>query len=445
MARTVDMTSGPPLALILRFAFPAALGSLLQQLYSLCDLVIIGRAEGVAALAAVSSSGWLDYMCLGTVINLTLGFGIRMSHFFGSGDIPGLRKTIAQSVILGVYSALLLLFLSQTLLRPCLILLNTPEETFGMSETYLRILFAGIPLSMAYNLAAACLRAAGDARTPLLAVISSSASNLLLDLLLVAVLHFGPAGAAAATVFSQGISMAVCMKSAAGVEQLRIRRKDLRRDWAEMKDLLFLGLPSAFEIWIISAGGLIVNARVNSFGYIFMAGYNAPGRLQAIMESVGTAVGSAVSTFTGQNFGAGKKDRVLYGVKKSAAAAVLLSLLMAAVMLLAGKALIRLLMVDRASLVEEVVTIGYRFVIVMSISLFSLYLLFVYRSALKGLGRMDASFISSIVEFVMRVSSVIVLPALIGEWGLYIAEVMAWAGACVMLYLTYRKTVKGWK
>ncbi len=438
MARTVNMTSGRPLGLILRFALPAAAGSLLQQLYSLCDLIILGRSGGVAALAAVSSSGWLDYMCLGTVINLTMGFGIRMSHFFGAGDEKGLKKTVGQSILLSLSLGAALLIISQALLRPCLVLLNTPAETFALSEIYLRIIFGGIPLSMAYNLAAACLRAAGDARTPLYAVIISSVCNLILDLFLVAVFRFGPAGAAAATVFSQGVSMVFCLRAWDALSMMRPGREDLKKDPGEMKRLLSLGLPSAFEVWIISAGGLAVNGVVNSWGYIFMAGYNAPGRLQALMESVGNAVGSAVSTFTGQNWGAGRPDRVREGVRKSAVASVGLALGMAAVMLLAGKPLIRLFMVDSRELVEEVVTVGYRFVIVMSAALFSLYLLFVYRSALKGLGKVNASFASSVVEFVMRVSCVLLLPGIIGEWGLYLAEVMAWFGAFVMLYAAYK-------
>ena len=436
------MTSGRPLGLIARFALPAAAGSLLQQLYSLCDLVILGRAGGVAALAAVSSSGWLDYMCLGTVINLTMGFGIRMSHFFGAGDGDGLRRTLGQSIILSVTLSMALLILSQALLRPCLKVLNTPAETFALTEVYLRIIFGGIPLSMAYNLAAACLRAAGDARTPLHAVTAASVCNLCLDLLFVAVLRFGPAGAAAATVISQAVSAAVCLKAWKGVPEMRVGRQDMKKDPEEMKKLLSLGLPSAFEVWVISFGGLIVNGAVNARGYVFMAGYNAPGRLQALMESVGNAVGGAVGTYTGQNFGAGKMDRVHEGVRKSAMTSVGLALAMAGVMLAAGKPLIRFFMVDAEALVEEVVTVGYRFVIVMSAALFSLYLLFVYRSALKGLGKVSASFASSVIEFVMRVSCVFLLPGLIGEWGLYLAEVMAWFGAFVLLYLAYRNIIK---
>ena len=436
------MTTGRPLGLIVRFALPAAAGSLLQQLYSLCDLVILGRSGGVAALAAVSSSGWLDYMCLGTVINLTMGFGIRMSHFFGAGDNGGLRKTVAQSIILSAYLSLALLILSQGLLRPCLSLLNTPDETFILTEVYLRIIFGGIPLSMAYNLSAACLRAAGDARTPLYAVIASSVCNLCLDLLFVAVLRFGPAGAAAATVMSQGVSAAVCLRAWMGIPGMRVGKRDMKKDPEEMKKLLFLGLPSAFEVWVISIGGLIVNGAVNTRGYVFMAGYNAPGRLQALMESVGNAVGGAVGTFAGQNFGAGRLERVREGVRKSALTSIGLALAMAAAMLAAGKPLIRLFMVDAEALVEEVVTVGYRFVIVMSAALFSLYLLFVYRSALKGLGKVSASFASSMIEFVMRVSCVFLLPGIIGEWGLYLAEVMAWFGAFVLLYLAYRNNIK---
>ncbi len=442
MARTTDMTAGRPLGLILRFALPAALGNLLQQLYSMADTLIIGRAEGVAALAAVSSSGWLDYMVLGCVIELCQGFGIHMSHCFGAGDTKRLKKAAGQSLLLALLAAVCFEALSQGLLQRALLWLNTPQETFALTRTYLRILYGGIPIVMGYNLLAASLRAVGDSRTPLFAVIGAAVCNIALDLLLVAVLRWGVAGAALATVFSQGVSLLVCFLAWRRMPPLHPGSGDMKADPREMKRLASLGLPMAFQILVISAGGLILGGVVNTYGYVFMAGFNAPSRLQAIMESVGTALGSGVSTFTGQNHGAGRPDRVREGVRKSVLAALLLSAGMAAAMLLSGRQLLSLLMRDEQALVEQVLQVGYRFTAVMSLGLPVLYLLFVYRSALQGLGIVSVPFLSSIVELGMRCGSALLLPRLMGEWGLYLAEVLAWAGAWLFLMTAYHRRAR---
>ena len=446
MTRMTDMTAGKPIRLILRFAVPVMAGNLLQQVYSLADTLIIGRAEGVAALAAVASSGWLEYMVLGCVIELCQGFGIRMSHCFGAGNGKGLKKAAGQSALLALLAAVLFEAVSQGMLHRALRWLTTPEETFGLTRTYLRILYGGIPVVMGYNLLAGALRAVGDSRTPLLAVIAAAVCNIAMDVLLVMGLRWGVTGAALATVFSQGVSFLVCFAAWRRTKALHPGRGELRPDPAEMKKLAGLGLPMALQILVISAGGLILSSVVNTYGYVFMAGYNAPSRLQAIMESVGTALGSGVSTFTGQNHGAARHDRVREGVRGSAWAAVMFSAGMGALMLLAGRQLLSLLMRDERDLVDRVLLIGYRFTSVMSLGLPALYLLFVYRSALQGLGIVSVPFLSSGVELVIRIGSVLALPGLIGEWGLYLAEVLAWAGAWLFLMEEYlRRTRALWR
>ena len=442
MARITDMTAGKPIRLILRFAVPVMAGNLLQQVYSLADTLIIGRAEGVAALAAVSSSGWLEYMALGCVIELCQGFSIRMSHCFGAGNGKGLKKAAGQSALLALLAALLLEGVSQGILQRALQWLNTPQETFSLTRTYLRILYGGIPIIMGYNLLAGALRAVGDSRTPLLAVTGAAACNIVLDLLLVMGLRWGVAGAALATVFSQAVSFLVCFAAWRKTEALHPVRRDFHPDPDEMKRLAGLGLPMAFQILVISSGGLILSSVVNTYGYVFMAGYNAPSRLQAIMESVGTALGSGVSTFTGQNYGAGRHDRVREGVRRSAWAAIAFAAAMGAVMLLAGRQMLSLLMRDERDLVEQVLFVGYRFTSVMSFGLPALYLLFVYRCALQGLGIVSVPFLSSGVELVMRTGSVLLLPGLIGEWGLYLAEVLAWTGAWLFLMEEYLRRTR---
>ena len=193
------------------------------------------------------------------------------------------------------------------------------------------------------------------------------------------------------------------------------------------------GLPIAFQNLIISIGGLILQGVVNGFGFLFMAGYNAASRLQGLVEIAGTALGNAVGTFTGQNFGAGLMSRVRLGLRKSAQLCVCLALAVGAVMIFLGKPLLSLFIRDEAALAGQVLSIAYQFLQVMAAGLPMLYLLFVYRSTLQGLGDTVIPMISGFVELGMRVGAALLLPLVMGVWGVYLAEIAAWIGAGVFL------------
>ncbi len=441
-SRTMNMTTGDPTRLILRFSLPLLAGTILQQLYNLVDTMVVGRGEGVAALAAVSSTGWLDWTLLGLVLGLAQGFAIQIAHCFGAGDEVSLRRAAGQSIALGAIVVTVLEIIAQVFLRPVLTLMNTPPDTYGLTLIYLRITFGGLPLVMGYNLFSGFLRSVGNSRTPLTAITCSAICNILFDILFVAVFRWGVVGVAAATVLSQVLSCTICLVAVLRLPIFKLSRSDLRLTRNVSMGLIKLGLPIAFQNLIISVGGLILQSVVNAQGFIFMAGYNAASRMQGLMEMAGTALRGAVSTFVGQNYGAKKMDRVRLGVRKAVQLAILMALAIGAMVILCGKPLLRLFIQDDPAIVEQVLIYGYRFLCFMGVSLFALYMLFVFRSTLQGLGDTVTSMFSGVLELLMRSGSALLLPLFMGEWGIYTAGVISWYGAAMLLALSSRRHLR---
>ena len=443
MPRIKDMTAGKPVALILAFAIPILAGNLLQQLYNLVDSLIVGRILGVTALAAVSASGWLDWAVLSIPMGLAQGFSIQAAQYFGANRPEELRRTVGQSILIAVFATALLEAASQLLLHPVLKWMNTPAETFSLTEGYLRIIYGGLPVVMAVNVLNGFLHALGNSRTPLAALAIASAANMLLDWFFVGYCRMGINGGACATVIAQVISALISFRTIRRLYMLHPEKKDLYPDRRMMARLIRLGVPIAFQNVIIAVGGLILQGVVNGFGFIFMAGYNAASRLQGLVEMAGASVGSAVGTFTGQNIGAGKKDRVYRGLHSSARISVGMALGIGAVMVLLGRQILSMFIQDEPSLAEQVLSFGYQFLCVMAAGLPMLYLLFVYRSTLQGLGNTVIPMISGFVELGMRVGCALLLPLFFGVWGIYTAEITAWIGAGVLLIIScYRELRK---
>lgn len=441
-ARTKDMTRGNPTKLILSFCLPIIAGNLFQQFYSLVDTLVIGQVEGVTALAAVSAAGWLDWTVLGLAMGMAQGFAIQIAQSFGAGDYAGLRRAAGQSLLLSAILTVVLTALSEALLWPVLVLLRTPENTIALTCQYLRVIFGGVVFVMAFNLLSGFLRSLGDSRTPLIAMTTAALCNIGLDILFVAVFRWGVNGVSIATVLSQCLSSLICLAALRKLPVLQLSPADWKPDPRMMRRLMLLGAPVAFQNLIISVGGLVLQRVVNGFGFIFMAGFNAATRLTGLIELAGNSLGSAVGTFAGQNLGARRLDRVRLGLRRSAQIAVGLALTVALLIVMFGRSVLSLFINDDPALVEQVLTVGCRYLYVASAGLFMLYLLFVYRSTLQGLGDTVTPMVSGIIELVMRIGNALLLPLLIGEWGVYIAEISAWIGAAVFLIWGYYRRMR---
>ncbi|MCC8101664.1 MAG: MATE family efflux transporter [Clostridiales bacterium] len=441
-SRVQDMTEGRPLKLIVFFALPLMAGNVFQQLYTLVDTMVVGQALGVNALAALGAADWLNWMLLGMVQGFAQGFSIKMAQQFGAREYTALRQTVANSVLLAAVSALGLLLCSELLAKPVMVLLQTPDEVIGMSVLYLRIIFAGLPVVMAYNVLASILRAFGDGRTPLYAMVLASCINVALDLLFVLVLGWGIGGAAAATIIAQACSGLFCLRAVRRVEFLTFKREDFRPDGALCRNLMKLGLPMAFQNCVIAVGGMIVQAVVNGFGVLFIAGFTATNKLYGVLEIAATSFGYAMVTYVGQNLGAGKVQRIREGMRAALAAAIGVSVVIGAAMLLFGKPILRLFISGTAKEVSTALEVAYHYLSIMSICLPILYVLHVTRSALQGMGDTVRPMVSGIAEFVMRTGTAILLPMAIGESGIFYAEVLAWAGADVILVTSYLTRIR---
>ena len=434
-ARIKDMTSGNPVKLMLVFALPVLAGNMLQQVYNLVDSLIIGQLLGVTALTAVSASGWLDWAVLSVPMGLAQGYAIHASQCFGGKQYAELKRAVAQSYLISAAVTVALEVISQALLRPVLMWMNSPAETIGLTENYLRIIYAGLPVVMCLNVFSGFLYALGNSRTPLLALSCSAAVNIALDWWFVGSLGFGTNGGAYATVIAQAVSAAICLAAILKIPELQPRRADYRPDRSVIRKLVQLGFPIAFQNLIISLGGLVLQGVVNAFGFIFMAGYNAASRLQGLVEAAGSSLGSAAGTFTGQNFGAGKMARVRQGLRRSAQIAFLLAVAIGGLMAVSGKPVLSLFIRDEAVLADQVLSIGYDFLRVMAAGLPMLYLLFIYRTTLQGLGDTVMPMISGFLELALRVGAALLLPAMLGYWGVYLAETAAWCGAGAFLMI----------
>ena len=431
--RTLNMTEGRPLKLILSFAMPLMLGNVFQQLYTVVDTAIVGKSLGVSALAALGAADWLNWLMLGVIQGLTQGFGILMAQAFGAKSHDRLRSAVGAAGLLTVLCAGLLVLLGQTASRPVLELLNTPEDILPGSLLYLRIMFGGIPIVLSYNLFAVILRSLGDGKTPLYAMILASFVNIVLDLLFVMVLPWGIAGAAAATLIAQCCAAGCCLLQLRKMPLLRLTRQDFRPEPRLLGRLLTLGSPMALQNAIIAIGGMIIQLVVNGFGVTFIAGMTASNKLYGILEVAALSYGYAMITYTGQNLGAGKHRRLRQGARTALGIALVTSCIIAAIMLLFGRGILSCFLSGTPQEVAEAMEIAYGYLSVMSLCLPILYVLHIYRSCLQGLGNTVLPMVSGFGEFIMRTAAALSLPLLFGPTSIYFAEVLAWLGADLVL------------
>ena len=432
-----NMTEGRPVRLILSVALPLMLGNIFQQMYTVVDAQIVGSVVGVSALAAVGAADWFNWLFIGLLQGFSIGFAIPMAQAFGANDYAKLRKYTGNALVLSVLIAALFTGTALLLIQPVLSLLNTPEAIRPTSITYLTILFAGLPIVMGYNLLAGVLRSLGDGKSPLYAMIVACFVNIGLDVLFVMGFGWGVIGAAAATVIAQLCSCGFCLMRLKSVPFMKLKRNDFRLDRARSGRLMKLGLPLSMQNGIIAVGGMIVQSVVNPLGVTFIAGYTATNKLYGVLEVAAVSYGYAMSTYSGQNLGARKVNRIRRGTFAGAVAGVITAAVIAACMFLFGRQIVSLFIDASEANASEAIRIAIEYLWLMSAFLPVLYILHVYRSTLQGMGDTVMPMVSGLAEFVMRTGSALLLPGLIGYSGVFWAEVLAWVGADFILVPAY--------
>lgn len=438
MKQNLDMTQGKPAKLLLSFALPLMIGGVFQQMYTIMDTAIVGRGVGVSALAALGTVEWLSWMMVGMSQGFSQGFGVPMAQRFGEKNPEGLKQAIAIASILSFLIAVVCVIAGELLVPFFLMVLHVPAELCPMAESYIRIIFAGIPAVIFYNLCSSILRAVGDSRTPLVAMIFAAVTNIVLDFVTVFLLKWGIAGAAGATVFSQLLSGLICFRTVNRSPETRITFKGVRLELPEMGRIMAIGFPAAMQNLIIAIGGIIVQSICDRFSLSFIAGYTATSRLYGLLEIAAINYGYAVTTYTGQNYGANQLDRIKKGVNTAMVISVSTSLLIMSIMIPFGRAITMLFIsTEVPELAAAAGDTAYLCLVCMCAFLPILYLLYVYRCAAQGMGDTVFPMVSGIIEFVMRVGVALVVGWTGYSSGLIGAEVAAWIGATAFLAFNY--------
>ena len=307
----IDMTSGPLLGKIVRFAIPLALAGMLQLLFNAADIVVAGRFAGPQALAAVGSTGALNMLIVNLFMGLSVGVNVLVARFYGGGHGKDLSETVHTAILTALACGIFLVFVGAGLSRPLLTLMGTPADVIDQSVLYMRIVFAGMPAMMTYNFGAAVLRAVGDTQRPLYFLLFSGVINVLLNLFCVIVLHMGVAGVALATVVSQFISAALvilCLVRSDAVYRLDLKHLRIYKD--KLLLMTKIGVPAGIQGAMFSLSNVVIQSTVNSFGSIAMAGGTAAGNIEGFVFTAEDAFAQAALSFTGQNYGARKFDRI---------------------------------------------------------------------------------------------------------------------------------------
>ncbi|GJN65747.1 MATE family efflux transporter [Faecalibacterium gallinarum] len=342
MVKTLEpMTTGSISKRMIAFALPLLLGNLFQQLYNTVDSLIVGNFLGSSALAAVSSSGSLISMLIGFLSGIASGAGVIVSRYFGANDEKDVCRAVHTMVAFGLVAGVLMGVVGVVFSPQILAWMGTPDSVMPESVAYLQIYFFGSLGFVMYNIFVGILQAVGDSRHPLYYLMVSSVVNLVLDLLLIAGFHTGVGGAALATVVSQLISAALCFAQLLRTQaSYRIRLSQIRFDFKMLRQIVQIGLPSGVQNSIISFANVIVQSHINAFGAMAMAGYGAYSKIEGFAFLPINSFTMAMTTFVGQNLGAGQKDRTRRGARFGILTTVLLAELIGVVVFLLAPQLV---------------------------------------------------------------------------------------------------------
>ncbi len=434
--RVTDMTNGSVYRHILTFMLPLMIGNLFQQFYNLVDSVVVGNYMGADALAAVGTCGSLSYFFFALSSGLAIGIGILASQYFGAGDSEKIRATVVNSVFILVAAGVTVSMISYISAPQMLHLLNVPESIFEMALTYLRVTSLGIVAVALYNGVAYLLRAFGDSKSPLYFLIMACMINIVLDILFVMYMNMGVYGVALATVISQVFSFVVSTAYAwKKVEYFRIPREQWKPDREIIRRCMSLGVPMALQNALISISTMVLQGVVNEFGETVMAAYTVVGKVEQLVHMPFSALGTAVTSFAGQNWGAGKTDRVKQGYKASCLMVLALSALLIPAFLVFSGAMTGCFVKD-----ADVVAIGAKALHIECLFYFALGMIYIARGTLNGCGDASFSLINGMAEVVCRIvfASLLTRLAGVGYWGIWLTEGLTWTVTglvCIWRYM----------
>ncbi len=432
----MDMTKGTPWKNITRFAIPLIFGNIMQQFYTLADAMIVGKVLGYKALAALGSADWLAWFMTSIINGITMGYCTRAAQEKGKQSKEGLFSVSAMCIFLSILLSILLFAVGQAVAMPALRILDTPSDIITDAYHYLRVIYLGIPLNLFYNTLSALLRADGDSKTPFIAMVVSSITNVLLDSVFVLVFGWGVTSAAIATVLAQGVSTVICLIRLLKNENLHFTKNHLVPKGAVITSILRYSLPMAFQFCLVATSGLFIQYLTNRQGSTFIAGYTAANKYYGMVEMGAIAIASALLTYTGQNYGAGNDKRIKQGISAGLRVSAVVSGFITLLIVLFHKQMLSLFISAEPGTYAEILHYATQFIFFLGCPLYILYLHHALRSILQGMGDVMTPIFSGLMQFIFRISSAFIITYLVGPVGIFAAEPFAWIGS--VIYLTLR-------
>ena len=422
--RTTDMTTGSPIGHILRFTLPLLLGNLFQQLYNMVDSVVVGRYVGKDALAAVGSCSSMNFLFFALGSGIGMGIGVIVAQYFGAKEYHNVRKAIASSYFVIISVSLLVSVVGITIAPWLLKIMDTPEAIYGETLKYLRVTCSGLVAVTMYNGLAAIMRSLGDARTPLLFLIVSSIINVILDLVFVVYFNMGVVGVAVATIIAQLTSAILCQIYAyRKISYFKLTREELRPDKLIVSRAFRIGVPLALQNSTIAISCMALQGVVNGFGEDVIAANTITSRVETLVQQPYGSIGAAVTTFSGQNAGAGNVERIKKGFRQTVVVVFVFSMLLIPLFYIFGKYITGFFVDDKT-----VMGIASNALRITSLFYFFLGMIYVPRALLNGCGDSSFSLINGLVEVACRVlfSQILLLFSGLGFWIIWMTTAATW-------------------
>jgi len=443
---TKDMTVGEPLKLIFLYSIPLLLGNIIQQLYSMADTIIVGQFLGTNALAAVGTTGPMNFLVLGFISGLTSGFAVITAQQFGAKDENGLKRSVAMNVMLNLIFSITITIIAIVTAKPILRLINTPSEIFEDAATYIIIIYIGIVAIVLYNGTACILRALGDSKSPLYFLIISAILNIVLDIVFISCFDMGVAGAAWATVVSQGLAgVASLIYMIVKFPILRIKKSDfLWNNWFAWQHLR-IGLPMAFQFSITAIGVIVLQGALNVFGATKIAAYTAAQKVEQLVAVAAGTFGVTMANYTGQNLGAKRLDRIKDGTNKCCILTVVVSLISMAISLLFSDQMTSLFINANADNLIEVLDASREYLHLTALFYPALFVIFIYRNVLQSMGKGFMPLMAGVFELIARTLAAYTLPFVLGYKGICLAGPLAWLVAAIPLFIAYSVIIRRFK
>lgn len=442
MKKTVqrDMTKGSPTRIILGFTLPLFLGNVFQQFYNMADTIIVGQFVGTGALAAVGSTGTIMFLITGFATGLGTGFTILTAQRFGAGDMKGMRRSVFTAAVLTVIVSVLVTAVSVIFMHPLLDLMQTPADIYDDAYAYIIVIMWGLAAQMLYNLLSALLRAIGNSKMPLYFLILAAVLNVILDLVFIINFKMGTAGAAYATVISQGVSGLLCLLYIVkAVPIFRLSRRDMVMDGRMMAEQLKVGLPMALQFSITAIGSIMVQTSLNMLGSTLVAAYTAAGKIEQILTQAYVALGTAMANYSAQNVGAGDIPRIRQGFRAATIWGSVYSVAAGVLIMTVGKYLTYLFVSSDAAMLLDSVDlylkcIGFFFI--------PLNIVNAYRNGLQGLGYGLLPMTAGVAELAGRGVIAVISARYSSYFGICMAGPAAWVLAGGLLVVLYFYIVK---